>query len=611
MQSFKVLNYKYLILAAVDAICVFLAEILALGLRFDFENIPAEIYSRMLSWVAVDIAIFILIFFLRGLYRSSLALMNFNDLIYILGAVGVSTLLVAFYHYVSQIGMPRSFYFLLFGVELVLCIAVRVGVKRYFYFRGTLNRRKQGRKVMIVGAGSGADLLLREIERDKDYNYNVVALIDDNDALWNTKLRHIRIYGGRDSIAKVAAECQAEEIVIAIPSLDRKQRNELIAICNKTGCVVKILPEVAKSLTGQMKSSIRDVSIEDLIGRGNIEINQDEVKNFIKGKRVLVTGGGGSIGSELVRQITDAEPEKVVIFDIYENNAYAIQQELIRKGLGENIETLIGSVRDKVRLEEVFQEFKPQMVFHAAAHKHVPLMEDSPKEAIKNNCMGTNNMAELSDKYGVERFVLISTDKAVRPTNVMGASKRICEMIIQTWDKKSKTEFVAVRFGNVLGSNGSVVPLFLEQIEKGGPVTVTHKEITRFFMTIPEAVSLVLQASYYAEGGEIFVLDMGEPVKIYQLAETLIRLKGLIPDKDIKIEVTGLRPGEKLYEELLMDEEGLQDTANSRIKIGKPIDIATDFEEKLAEIVRDSYEEDIDIVEKILDICPTYSPNNN
>ena len=610
MRKFGVWNAKYLLLVLADLVGLAIAEFLALGLRFDLEHIPAEYFHRMVAYLPLDIIILLAVFLLMGMYNRTITLMNFRDLYEI--AIGTAMTVGAkiIYHVIFQIGMPRSFYGIMFFLALLFFSLNRIAVKLYLFRRGTLNRRKQGRKVMIVGAGSGADILLREIERDQDFSYNVVALIDDNEALWSQKLRNIRIMGGRDKIQEVAESFGVEEIVIAIPSISGKDRKELIEICKNTGCIIKLLPEVAKTLSGQLKGSIRDVSIEDLIGRETININQKEVKDFIKGNTVLVTGGGGSIGSELCRQIMDAEPKKLIIFDIYENNAYAIQQELIRKYGTDRLETLIGSVRDKKRLEEVFQEYMPDMVFHAAAHKHVPLMEDSPKEAIKNNCMGTYNVAMMADRYKVKRFVLISTDKAVRPTNVMGATKRICEMIIQTWDRKSETDFAAVRFGNVLGSNGSVVPLFLSQIEKGGPVTVTHKDITRFFMTIPEAVSLVLQASLYAEGGEIFVLDMGEPVRIYELAENLIRLKGFVPGKDIKIEVTGLRPGEKLYEEILMDEEGLKNTANNRIKIGQPIDLDPEFEKKLDNLMEEAYIDSPNIRNSIKDICPTYNLKN-
>ena len=423
----------------------------------------------------------------------------------------------------------------------------------------------------------------------------------------------VPIVGTREDIEKNIKKYEVDEIVIAMPSADLQTTREIIRVCQETRKPVKILPAVAKSLTTSLSKEIRPVNYEDLLGRDAVKVNQKGIEEFIRDKVILVTGGGGSIGSELCRQIVRYSPKKLLIFDIYENNAYEIQMELERHYPELSISTLIGSVRDFDRMEAVFKKYRPNIVYHAAAHKHVPLMEKSPNEAIKNNCLGTLNAAKLADKYKVDNFVLISTDKAVRPTNIMGATKRLCEMIVQTYARRSEhTRFAAVRFGNVLGSNGSVIPLFLKQIAEGGPVTVTHKEITRFFMTIPEAVSLVLQASLFAKGGEIFVLDMGKPVRIYELAENLIRLKGLKPGVDIKIDIVGLRPGEKLYEEILMDEEGLDKTENKMIYIGKPLKLdETVFLDKLDELIEVSYENGNKIKELTEEICDTYTITDN
>lgn len=439
-----------------------------------------------------------------------------------------------------------------------------------------------------------------------------MCIIDDDKNKTGTYINGIPVVGGRREIQKYCTKYNINEIIIAIPSASKEVIGKISEECSKTKCNIKILPAITALMddndSKEIMKKMRPLSYEDFLGRDQIVVDNNEIIKQIKDKVILVTGGGGSIGSELSRQIAKANPKQLIIFDIYENNAYDIEQELKRNYPKLNLKAIIGSVRDYDRLEDVFKTYKPDAVFHAAAHKHVPLMEVSPNEAIKNNCLGTLNAAKLADKYKVKRFVLISTDKAVRPTNVMGATKRICEMIVQSYDKKSKnTEYVAVRFGNVLGSNGSVIPLFLKQIENGGPVTVTHKEITRFFMTIPEAVSLVLQASVYANGGEIFVLDMGKPVKIYDLAKKIIRYKGFEPNVDIKIEITGLRPGEKLYEEILMDEEGLKETPNKLIHIGKPIRFdSKKFEKNLENLIKSSYENKNDIKEKVAKIVTTY-----
>ena len=469
-------------------------------------------------------------------------------------------------------------------------------------------RRRKEEKVLVIGGGDAGALIIKDIVQGKTF-HKIVGVIDDDPEKKNQTVYGVKILGDRSCIPDVCARMSVDTILFCIASCDAQQRVEILNICASTGCTVKVLPGVAQLMDGHIDQSLmRKVEIEDLLERDPIRIDNDSVLDFVRGKVVLVTGGGGSIGSELCRQVATHEPKELIIFDIYENNAYAIQNELKRKHPELNLTVLIGSVRDENRLRGIFEEHRPNIVFHAAAHKHVPLMEDSPREAIKNNVFGTLNTVKTADAYGVDRFVLISTDKAVNPTNVMGATKRICEMIVQTYNNLSKTEYVAVRFGNVLGSNGSVVPLFKEQIANGGPVTVTHPDIIRYFMTIPEAVSLVLQAGALAKGGEIFVLDMGKPVRILDMAEKLIRLSGYEPYTDIKIEFTGLRPGEKLYEELLMDEEGLSDTANKLIHIGKPIALEPDFLDQLEALrkaLREN-EDDIDARKVIRKLVPTY-----
>lgn len=494
---------------------------------------------------------------------------------------------------------------------MVFCNGIRIGwrvVRRALIF---ITDRSNGnyKRVLIVGAGGAGALVSNEYKKNPQYRKKVVAFVDDFIQKKGTYVSGIKVIGDRYDIPTVVEAQRIEEIIIAISELNEVELKKILDECKKTTAQVKIMPGVSEIIDGKFSvKKIRDVNVEDLLGREPIKLDFSGISSYIENKVIIVTGGGGSIGSELCRQIARFNPKELIIFDIYENNAYDLQNELLRKYKNLNLKTLIGSVRDRKRLNSIFKEYRPQVVFHAAAHKHVPLMEDSPGEAIKNNVLGTLNTAELASEYGVERFVLISTDKAVNPTNVMGATKRMCEMVIQSIDKESDTEFVAVRFGNVLGSNGSVVPLFKKQIAEGGPVTLTHKDITRYFMTIPEASQLVLQAGAYAKGGEIFVLDMGEPVKIYDLAENLIRLSGYIPNEEIEIKVTGLRPGEKLYEELLMDEEGLSETPHKKIFIGKP------GEFKL-ERVKNNINELLDVVklgnkeklrEKLQEVVPTY-----
>ncbi len=468
---------------------------------------------------------------------------------------------------------------------------------------------KKSSKVLIVGAGQAGNIIIKELFQNISLKKIPVAVVDDDKHKIGKSVFSVPVLGAIADIEKIVEEKDIDEIIICMAKINPRRKKEIIEICKKTKAKIKTIPGIYEIIDGKVNvSKIRDIQIEDLLGRDTIKINLDDMNNIITNKVVLVTGGGGSIGSELCRQIAKYSPKKLILVDIYENNAYDIQQELIRKYENLDLKVLIASVRDEDKMDAIFKMYKPEIVFHAAAHKHVPLMEDSPCEAIKNNVFGTLNVVNLSDEYKVKKFVLISTDKAVNPTNIMGATKRCCEMIIQSKNKHSETEFVAVRFGNVLGSNGSVVPLFKKQIAEGGPVTVTHKEVTRFFMTIPEAVSLVLQASAMADGGEIFVLDMGEPVKIIDLAENMIRLSGYEPYEEIPIKFTGLRPGEKLYEEVLMSEEGLKRTSNDKIRVGKPIDIdEKEFYKELnilKKVACNNQDEKVDLIMK--SIVPTF-----
>ena len=482
--------------------------------------------------------------------------------------------------------------------------------KRIFSFTKhyTKNINSARKRVMIVGAGIAGSSLISEMRNTDKYKYQAVCLIDDDVEKIGKTVAGIKVVGSTYDIKKAVKAYRVEEIFITMPSANRKRLSKIISRCKESNCPVKILPGMYQFVDGQISvSNLREVDIQDLLGRDPVIVDIDEIIGYIEGKTVLVTGGGGSIGSELCRQIASHKPKQLIILDIYENSAYEIEQELKRKYPNLNLLTLIASIRDSGKMDDVFKQYSPQIVFHAAAHKHVPLMETSPNEAVKNNVFGTLNLAKCADKYKTETFVQISTDKAVNPTNVMGATKRICEMIIQTFGRKSNTNFVAVRFGNVLGSNGSVIPLFKKQIAEGGPVTLTHKDIIRYFMTIPEAVSLVLQAGAYAKGGQIFVLDMGEPVKIYTLAYNLIKLSGLEPEKDIEIVYTGLRPGEKLFEERLMDEEGMQKTPNGLISIAKPLPIDEEnLFTTLEELYTAAYAETDEMKTLVQKLVPTY-----
>ena len=643
IEHWKVIS---VLLMAYDFVAVCAAYFLALLLRFD------GVYSRIdpqylppyntfiLPWAGASVVIFLLF----RMYNSMWRFASFYEFVRtVLGSL-VSSVLHTVLITVLLWRMPLSYYFIGAVVQVILLLAVRFS----FRFIQILKRRsettdKGTRRIMLIGAGNAAQAILRELSRTEEITDKVVCIIDDNPNKWRRYMDGIPIVGGREDILKAAEQYKVDEIFLAIPSATVQQKRDILAICNETGCKLKQLPGLYQFVTGDIAiSAMKEVSIEDLLGRDPIRTDMQEVFDFITGKTVLVTGGGGSIGSELCRQIAAHKPKQLIIFDIYENNAYSIQLELKEKHPELNLETLIGSVRDSRRMFEIFEKYRPQIVYHAAAHKHVPLMEDSPCEAIKNNAIGTYKTAYAAMVHGCERFVLISTDKAVNPTNIMGASKRLCEMIIQSFDKKIKagkaneipqifthegienadkdgsggvfqdirTEFVAVRFGNVLGSNGSVIPIFKKQIEKGGPVTVTHPDIIRYFMTIPEAVSLVMLAGTYAKGGEIFVLDMGSPVKIDDLARNLIRLSGFKPDEDIKIEYTGLRPGEKLYEEKLMAEEGLQKTDNELIHIGNPIHFDEEaFLRQLGSLTEAAYSNKEDRIRALVqEAVSTYHP---
>ena len=590
--------------------------ILALVMRFDVNIAliePQYIDNYKATWLLFTIITLIIFWFFR-MYHSLWQYASIAELYKIVEAC--ITAEIAYLALTAIWGkmLPRSCYFTA-GVFMTVAMCtsrfmyriIRTLIQNYRHTSEQIN-------IMIIGAGEATNVLMREIANSRYLdNSKVVAIIDDDPQKIGKFIRGVKVVGNRNNIKEYARYYEVDEIIFAIPSASTKAKREILNICKETPCNLKIIPGVYQMMDGEINvKDIRNVDVADLLGRDPINIDLESIMGYVSGKTVLVTGGGGSIGSELCRQLVKHGLKRLIIFDIYENSAYDIQQELKRDYPYADVVTLIGSVRNTSRLEWIFDNYRPDIVYHAAAHKHVPLMEDSPNEAVKNNVIGTLNVARMADKYNVKRFVMISTDKAVNPTNVMGATKRICEMIIQYFNEKSATEFVAVRFGNVLGSNGSVIPLFKKQIEAGGPVTVTHPDIIRYFMTIPEAVSLVIQAGAYAKGGEIFILDMGEPVKIDDLAKNLIRLSGYTLGVDMEIKYTGLRPGEKLYEELLMDEEGLQDTANKLIHIGKPIEFDKEgFEDKLETIKEIAYSEsEKDVREYIKEMVPTYRPKH-
>ncbi len=610
-------------LVFLDICSVLAAAGLGLLLRFDLniEAIQKPYDEHLWKMLPFLVGATLLVYWLFKLYDSIWNYVSVSELERIVVAafivsilnVGISYVLNLELHQTSWY-MPRSFYFIFSFLLISFTCITRFGYRAIRIIVRKHRDKKIGANVMVVGAGEAGNMLIKEIMASDFLHKNICCVIDDSNKKVGSFIQGVKIVGNRDAIESMVEKYQIKEIIVAIPSADKKELSSIVNICQKTGCHVKILPGICEIVNEEGKlGQLRDVQVEDLLGRDPIVVDLDSIMGYVTGRVVMVTGGGGSIGSELCRQLADHGVKQLIIVDIYENNAYAIQQELIMKYPDLDLVVLIASVRNTNRLKSIFEAYKPEIVYHAAAHKHVPLMEVSPNEAIKNNVFGTLKTVKAADAAGVEKFVLISTDKAVNPTNIMGASKRICEMIVQTYNKKSKTDFVAVRFGNVLGSNGSVIPLFKKQIEAGGPVTVTHPDIIRYFMTIPEAVSLVLQAGAFAKGGEIFVLDMGEPVKILDLAENLIRMSGFVPYQDIDIKFSGLRPGEKLYEELLMDEEGLQDTENKLIHIGKPIKLD---EEKFLKDLDNLYMACLDepnpaTVRKLVgDIVPTYKPKN-
>lgn len=632
------------LLMVYDALSLAFSYFIALWLRFDLRYTTID-YPYLEAWkhfLPLYILFSLAVFWYLKLYKSIWRFASYSELL----RVSVATIISALFHTVGitllYIRMPISYYFIGALLQYVAVLGIRFSYRFILLIR-KIRVKQVNSRIMVIGAGSAGQMLIRDIQRAGEVDGEVVCIIDDNQNKWGRTIDNIPVVGGRENILEMVEKYSIDKIFLAIPSATAQQRRDILNICNETSCELKNLPGMYQLVLGQVTASaMRNVSVEDLLGRDPIRVDLQEVFQFINGKTVLVTGGGGSIGSELCRQIAAHSPKELIIFDIYENNAYSIQLELKEKYPDLKLIVLIGSVRDSRRIYQVFETYHPEIVYHAAAHKHVPLMEESPCESIKNNALGTYKTAYAALTHGCRRFVLISTDKAVNPANIMGASKRICEMIIQAFDKKIKagkaeeipqlythkgmenadktgngtvfrdihTEFVAVRFGNVLGSNGSVIPIFKRQIEKGGPVTVTHPDIIRYFMTIPEAVSLVLEAGTFAKGGEIFVLDMGSPVKIDTLARNLIRLSGFKPDVDIRIEYSGLRPGEKLYEEKLMAEEGLEDTGNSRIHIGKPLCFDVDsFLEKVDGLMEVAYKnKEGEIREMVKDIVETYKP---
>lgn len=579
MHRFKdnrVMYQRMLLLMVLDAVFTVLASYVAVLTRMEFK-VDWWIWNNYLKVIGIDILITLVVYYVFKLYKSMWRYASIIEVRRLLLAVYCSDFLrMLLYVFVLKVELPRSWYFLEPCMLLILSSTLR------FLYRGMRSMKNDNPifeqdkhliNVMIIGAGEAGNMLLREIKRSSHLPMRVVCFIDDDPLKQGYYMNDVPIVGNRNSIGEMVKKYEVDEIYIALPSASINERRELMNICNDTGCKIKLLPGIYQLMNGEVKvSKLRNVEIEDLLGRDPISVNMNQIASYVENRTVMVTGGGGSIGSELCRQVAARHPRKLIIVDIYENNAYDIRMELRNAHPELNLDVRIASIRDGEKIDALFNELRPEVVYHAAAHKHVPLMEDSPNEAIKNNVFGTLNVVKAADKYHVKRFVQISTDKAVNPTNIMGASKRMCEMIIQAFSRHSRTVFTAVRFGNVLGSNGSVIPLFKKQIAHGGPVTVTDKNIIRYFMTIPEAVSLVMQAGIFAKGGEIFVLDMGEPVKIDDLARNLIKLSGFTPDVDIPIIYTGLRPGEKLYEELLMDEEGLQKTENGSIFIGHPLD---------------------------------------
>lgn len=596
-----------------DIIAIQLAAFLAILTRFEFRihTIEPLFIDTLVHYAVLNTFCSICIFAAYRMYSTLWSFASIMDFFNVVKAVLISSVFQFIGIHMLAWPIPRSFIVLYIGWLGIAAVFPRMMIR---ILRG--GRRiplqtigKQAIPVMLIGAGEAGSIILQEFKNSKFVEKEIVCVIDDDPKKWGTFIHGVPVVGGRRKITQSVVRFGIQEIVLAIPTLKPHERKNIINICQQTGCKMNTLPGIYQLINCDVKvSMLRDVQIEDLLGREAVRTDLESIMSYVKDQKVMVTGGGGSIGSELCRQIADDQPKQLIIIDNYENAAYELQMELGRKHPELDVIVLIVSVQNRRKIREIFEQYKPDLVFHAAAHKHVPLMEYSPCEAIKNNVFGTMNVASEANRSGVKRMVLISTDKAVRPTNIMGASKRICEMVIQTYNQRSKTEYVAVRFGNVLGSNGSVVPLFKQQIREGGPVTVTHPDIIRYFMTIPEAVSLVLQAGAYAQGGEIFILDMGEPVKILDLAENMIRLSGLVPGEDIEIKFTGLRPGEKLYEELLIDDDNKKETANKRIFIGQPIKIdEAEFDEKMKELEKATFSEDENIRQVVKKLVPEYT----
>lgn len=617
----QLLAARTFVIFFLDFITIALAGFVALWIRFDFRiaHIEPQYVTEQLRIMPYVMITFIVVYALNKLYMSVWRFASVSEMTRIVRAYAIMIPVFWVEKQIFQFHLPRSVYLIAYVIDFLCCITIRFAYRffRYYVHRNRTARDANAERVMIIGAGAAARELMADISTSDKVRYQIVCIIDDNKNNWGRWLGNVPIVGGRDDIPSMAEQYKVDRIIFCIPSASRNTRTEILNIAKTTSCHLQTVPGMYQILNDEVRvSRLRDVEITDLLGRDEITVNDDEIKSAIRGKVVLVTGGGGSIGSELCRQVAAAGPKQLIIFDIYENNAYAIQQELIRKYPDLDLVTLIGSVRNTNRVNWLLRTYHPEVVYHAAAHKHVPLMEDSPNEAIKNNCLGTLKIGRAAAENGVKRFLLISTDKAVRPTNVMGASKRICEMVIQMLGREyPDTTFCAVRFGNVLGSNGSVIPLFKKQIAEGGPVTVTDKRIIRYFMTIPEAVSLVLQSGHYAKGGEIFVLDMGEPVRIDDMARKMIELSGYEPDVDIKIKYTGLRPGEKLYEELLIDKNNkeLRKTDNQRIFIEEAIPFDDDwFKEELRKLENASKSEvsGEKIRALIKEVVPTFGPEN-
>ncbi len=606
---------KALVIGAIDVAAINVSLLLALLLRFDGDiKYIKSLYIKEMLYISIFITLIkIICFAILKLYTSLWVYAGVYEAFMLGVALILGNSIVITAVYFLPLSIPISVFIIAFFIEALFIVTTRFMYRFLKRIKHNMLDKETVKRLMIVGGGDSGSIIVKELQQSESLNSKAVAIIDDDKTKKGMKLHGVPILGGRQDIVKVAKEKEIDEIIIAIPSAKRNEINAIYNECIKTDCKVRILPSISYLIDGKVSiKKARDVELEDLLGRDAVKSDLNGIAAYLREKVILVTGGGGSIGSELCRQIVLFNPRMLIILDFYENNAYEIQNEIKQKFPTIDLRVVIANVTDKQRIDEVFKQYRPDVVFHAAAHKHVPLMEENPQEAVKNNVFGTKNVAEAADKYGTLKFILISTDKAVNPTSVMGATKRIAEMMIQAMDIHSTTEYAAVRFGNVLGSNGSVVPLFKQQIERGGPVTVTHPDITRYFMTIPEAVQLVIQAGGMAEGGEIFVLDMGQPVKIYDLAKNLIRLSGYKPDEDIKIEFTGLRPGEKLYEELMLDEEGIEATKHDKIFIAKPIFTDLALLKRELDVLKDLLPGNPDkVVDYICSVVPTFNNEAN